>query len=99
MGISTQQRRDAIRPLQFDCARRRGSFARSISKAEGLLVLEAEDGLDALEQARCERPDLVLTDMTMPGLDGFQLTLAAFVAHEVVVARAGPSERIAAVAS
>ena len=41
--------------------------------AEGLHVLEAEDGLDALEQARCERPDLVLTDVKMPGLDGFQL--------------------------
>ena len=42
-------------------------------KAEGLHVLEAADGLDALEQARRERPDLVLTDVTMPGLDGFQL--------------------------
>lgn len=41
--------------------------------AEGLHVLEAEDGLDALEQARRERPDLVLTDVTMPGLDGFRL--------------------------
>jgi CheY-like chemotaxis protein len=43
-------------------------------EAEGLHVLEAADGLDALEQARRERPDLVLTDVTMPGLDGFQLT-------------------------
>src|SRR5579884_174427 len=42
-------------------------------KAEGLQVLEAADGLDALEQARRERPDLGLTDVTMPGLDGFQL--------------------------
>jgi len=42
-------------------------------EAEGLHVLEAADGLDALEQARRERPDLVLTDVTMPGLDGFQL--------------------------
>jgi len=106
--------------------------------AEGLHVLEAADGLDALEQARREHPDLVLTDVTMPGLDGFQLTeslrgdnrthgmpvvflsgevgpkntervralgavayltkpfdpraLAAFVAHELVAARAGPSK-------
>jgi CheY-like chemotaxis protein len=41
--------------------------------AEGLHVLEAADGCDGLEQARSERPDLVLTDVTMPGLDGFQL--------------------------
>jgi CheY-like chemotaxis protein len=41
--------------------------------AEGLHVLEAENGLDALEQARCEGPDLVVTDVKMPGIDGFQL--------------------------
>jgi CheY-like chemotaxis protein len=111
---------------------------------EGLHVLEAEDGLEGLEQARCERPDLVLTDVKMPGLDGFQLaerlrrdertrripliflsgeagqenaerartlgtvayltkpfdprTLAAFVAHEPVAARAGSSDLTATVA-
>jgi CheY-like chemotaxis protein len=43
---------------------------------EGLLVLEAADGERALEQARSERPDLVLTDVMMPGLDGFQLAEA-----------------------
>ena len=39
----------------------------------GMRVLEAADGLDGLEQARREKPDLVLTDVKMPGLDGFQL--------------------------
>lgn len=42
-------------------------------KAEGLHVLEAADGLDALEQARRERPDLILTDVSMPRLGGFRL--------------------------
>lgn len=42
-------------------------------KADGLRVLEAAHGLDGLEQARCERPELVITDVKMPGLDGFQL--------------------------
>ncbi len=42
-------------------------------QAEGLDVLEAADGLGGLEQARRQRPDLVLTDVRMPGLDGFQL--------------------------
>jgi two-component system chemotaxis response regulator CheY len=42
-------------------------------EVEGLLVLEAADGRHGLAQARLENPDLVLTDVTMPGLDGFQL--------------------------
>ena len=42
-------------------------------KSAGLRVLEAVDGWHGLEQARSERPDLVLTDVMMPGLDGFQL--------------------------
>ena len=43
---------------------------------EGFLVLEAADGERGLEQARSERPDLVVTDVMMPGLDGFGLAEA-----------------------
>jgi two-component system, chemotaxis family, chemotaxis protein CheY len=43
---------------------------------EGLRVLEAADGRRGLARARFERPDLVLTDVKMPGLDGFQLAEA-----------------------
>jgi CheY-like chemotaxis protein len=43
---------------------------------EGIVVLEAADGRQALERARAERPDLVLSDVMMPGFDGFQLAEA-----------------------
>ena len=43
---------------------------------EGVVVLEAADGRQGLEQARSEYPDLVVTDVRMPGLDGFQLAEA-----------------------
>jgi diguanylate cyclase (GGDEF)-like protein len=36
-------------------------------------VLEAGDGIDALELARTELPDLVITNIVMPHLDGFTL--------------------------
>ena len=34
-------------------------------------LLEASDGEQALQVARRDHPDLVLLDVTMPGLDGF----------------------------
>ena len=43
---------------------------------EGLRVLEAADGRHALTRAQDEHPDLVLTDVMMPGLDGFELAEA-----------------------
>jgi PAS domain S-box-containing protein len=39
-------------------------------------VVMASDGLAALELARRRRPDAVLADVLMPGLDGFRLCLA-----------------------
>jgi CheY-like chemotaxis protein len=45
-------------------------------EAAGLTVREAADGRQALARARSERPDLVLTDVRMPELDGFQLAEA-----------------------
>ena len=40
--------------------------------AEYFEVVEAEDGLSAIEAARTHEPDLILLDIMMPGLDGFE---------------------------
>jgi len=45
-------------------------------RSAGLGVLEASDGLRGLARARSERPDLVTTDVALPGLDGFELAEA-----------------------
>jgi diguanylate cyclase (GGDEF)-like protein len=39
----------------------------------GHRLLEAEDGVQALERARAELPDLIITDILMPNMDGFTL--------------------------
>jgi CheY-like chemotaxis protein/CheY-specific phosphatase CheX len=36
-------------------------------------VIEAENGITALERAKNEQPDLVTVDLLMPGMDGIQL--------------------------
>ena len=42
-------------------------------EAEGMEVLEASDGPSGLEQARAERPDVILLDVMMPALDGWRV--------------------------
>ena len=42
-------------------------------EAEGLHVLEAADGPKGLDLAREEKPDVVLLDVMMPGLDGWRV--------------------------
>ena len=42
-------------------------------EAEGMEVLEASDGPTGLEKARNDEPDVILLDVMMPGLDGWQV--------------------------
>jgi len=37
-------------------------------------VITAEDGLGGIDVAKAEKPDLILMDVVMPGLNGFQAT-------------------------
>jgi two-component system alkaline phosphatase synthesis response regulator PhoP len=55
-------------------------------EAEGMQVFEAADGPSGLDKARGERPDVILLDVMMPGLDGWR------VAEELLDDRA--TERI-----
>ena len=42
-------------------------------EAEKMDVVEASDGATGLERARAEQPDVVLLDVMMPGVDGWQI--------------------------
>ncbi|CAM3400506.1 DNA-binding response regulator [Stackebrandtia soli] len=53
----------------------RGAFRMVLDAQPDMSVVgEAADGLSALSQARHLRPDVVLADIRMPGLDGLELT-------------------------
>lgn len=41
---------------------------------KGFEVIIAEDGLSGVEKAISEQPDLILMDMNLPGIDGWEAT-------------------------
>ena len=67
---STVARRSRV--LLVDDARLVREIGRDALEAAGFDVVEAEDGEAALACFRRERPDLVLLDVHMPGIDGFE---------------------------
>ena len=68
---------ESARVLVADDDARNRDYLRLLLEREGHTVLESIDGIDALESARRELPDLILLDAMMPGKDGFR------VAHEL----------------
>jgi twitching motility two-component system response regulator PilH len=43
-------------------------------KGKGFQIVTAENGEDAITKAKSELPDLILMDVVMPGLNGYQAT-------------------------
>ena len=51
-------------------------LARDYLEQGGFRVLSSGDGNDALDVARREKPDLVVLDLSLPGMDGFDVCRA-----------------------
>lgn len=49
-------------------------LVRRVLSHAGYIVLEAKDGLSGIQIAQEERPDLILMDIMIPGMDGYQVT-------------------------
>ena len=45
-------------------------------RTAGFRVIDAHNGFQALEKAREQRPDAVVTDLAVPGMDGFEFCRA-----------------------
>jgi PAS domain S-box-containing protein len=50
------------------------ALLRGLLEREGYKIETASDGLTGLDKVRSTDPDLILSDVMMPGLNGFQLT-------------------------
>jgi DNA-binding response OmpR family regulator len=74
------------------------SLVRRHLRKKGLDVVEASDGEEALETARKEKPDLVILDVMMPGMSGWEVCRAIredeSLAHTRVIMLTGIGERL-----
>jgi CheY-like chemotaxis protein len=59
--------------LVEDNPHNRKIFSGMLSHA-GFRVIEAEDGHKALERVHADRPELILMDLSIPGIDGWECT-------------------------
>lgn len=78
----------------------RGALAALLTQNGFTVVGEAGDGAEAIERARELQPDLVLLDLSMPGIDGLQalprLREAAPACEVVVLTASGTEENLLA---
>jgi PAS domain S-box-containing protein len=72
--MDSDETRPQILVVDDDCAIR--SLVRDTLEAEGFLVSEAADGPTALACIESKRPDLLVLDVEMPGVDGFDVCRA-----------------------
>lgn len=63
------------RVLHIEDDPRNRLLVRKLLSAEGIDVVDAPDGLAGVRLALAEPPDLVLVDVNIPGLDGYEVTL------------------------
>lgn len=48
-------------------------LVRKLVKSFGYQMIEAVDGITGLEMVKSEKPDLVLVDLNLPGMDGLEI--------------------------
>lgn len=87
-----------FRVLIVDDEERIVNFLRSKLKASGYEVLTASNGLEGLEQAQAQEPDLIVLDLLMPKMDGLEMLkeLRSFSAVPVIIltAKGADTDRI-----
>src|SRR5689334_5030622 len=69
------------RVLVIDDDEEHRTLVRAMLVGIGHEVVEAKDGKEGLQLVGKRRPDLVLTDISMPGLDGHEVISALRVQH------------------
>ncbi len=66
------------RILVVDDEVRNVKLMEAILAPRGYTVVQAYNGEEALQQVQWQRPDLILLDVMMPGMDGFTVDIIGF---------------------
>ncbi len=64
----------AVKILVVDDNRDSRELVVKVLKSKGYQIVEAVDGEEALEKASSQRPDLILMDISIPKIDGHEVT-------------------------
>jgi DNA-binding response OmpR family regulator len=87
-----------LRILVIEDEERILNFLRSKLKASGYEVLTASNGLEGLEQAQAQEPEMIILDILMPKMDGLEMLkeLRSFSAVPVIMltAKGADADRI-----
>src|SRR5450759_655478 len=71
--LRTGSRMSQGKILVVDDEKKIVDLVRTYLERDGYLVVEANDGRLALEAFQRESPDLVILDVMLPGMDGFEV--------------------------
>ncbi|HEY8693473.1 MAG TPA: response regulator [Chloroflexota bacterium] len=103
-AVSTADGKPAAKILVVDDTPSNVKVLRTLLAVRGYTVITAENGQDALDKAASEPPELILMDVVMPVMDGYEACrrLRALPATKdvpiVMVTASGPQEKAKALA-
>jgi DNA-binding response OmpR family regulator len=76
MSLGSEKHSRPVRVLIVDDERQNRELLEIMLEPEGFVVLTAASGAAALALIAREPPDIILLDVMMPGLDGYQVATA-----------------------
>jgi DNA-binding response OmpR family regulator len=98
LGILFQENPMTKTILVVDDERRLVSLVESYLTREGFHVVSAANGLEALDVAQREKPDLIILDIMMPEMDGYEFMRQHRLEHDtpiiLLTAKVDDDERV-----